>query len=229
MVQTVCNGNAPVFVVTNRGQSWQAAVPVSVYGTGVDSLPTRADASWQLATGQTVVLLGSPGTGPARLVAHQAGFLPFDRDLATVTCAPPARKLASSTWWPDGPGTRTATPDANADAVTFDYSAGGASVDSHQSWDFATTASQTSTLAFDWNYSSFHPGSAVFAKVTAFADGPNGTHTVVLYERDSADVWDVGGTSSLDITKGFRYGFLVEGRNLDSDARLVGKLKITAK
>jgi hypothetical protein len=138
--------------------------------------------------------------------------------------------LESLAWQAAGPGTRTSTPDSGAaDAMTFDYSLSGSSVWSQQTWTFSATAPQTTTLSFGWNYSGFHAWYAVYANAVAFADGPNGRTYVNLYTRNGGDGWNVNGTASLQLNEGYPFGVIIDGRNFDSDWRLIGNLKITAQ
>lgn len=137
--------------------------------------------------------------------------------------------LESLAWQAEGPGTRSSTPDSSAaDGMTFDYSLSGSSVWSTQTWTFSAIAPQSTTLNFNWNYWGFHAWYMVYANAVAFADGPTGRTYVTLYTRHGGDIWDVSGTSSLVLNAGYAFGFIIEGRNYDSDARLMGTLKITS-
>jgi hypothetical protein len=138
--------------------------------------------------------------------------------------------LESLAWQASGPGTRTSTPDSGlADAMTFDYSLSGSSVWSLQTWTFSATAPESTTLNFDWNYSGFHAWYMVYANARAFADGPNGRTYAPLYTRNYGDGWNVSGTASLQLNEGYPFGIIIEGQNFDSDARLLGSLKMTSR
>ena len=139
-----------------------------------------------------------------------------------------AHALESLAWQASGPGSVTATPDSGpADAMSFDYSLSGWDVWSRQTWTFSATSPETTTLNFAWNYNGFHAWYAVYANAMAYADGPNGRTYVTLYTRNGGDAWSVNGTASLQVHAGYGFGFIVEGNNFDSDARLLGTLKIT--
>ncbi|KFA89210.1 hypothetical protein [Archangium violaceum] len=141
-----------------------------------------------------------------------------------------ALPIESLAWTASGPGTRTSTPDSGAaEAVTFDYYLNGSGVWSPQQWTFSAVAPQSTTFNFDWNYSGFHAWFMVYANATAFADGPNGRTLVNLYTRNYGDGWNVSGTASLPLTAGYPFGIIVDGQNFDSDARLIGNVKITSK
>jgi hypothetical protein len=138
--------------------------------------------------------------------------------------------LESLSWQAAGPGTRTITPDSSAvDAMSFEYFLNGSAVWSQQSWTFSATSPRTMTLNFDWNYSGFHAWYMVYANAVAFADGPSGRTVVPLYTRNYGDGWNVSGTASLPLTAGYAFGVIIDGRNYDSDARLIGTMKLTSK
>jgi hypothetical protein len=68
----------------------------------------------------------------------------------------------------------------------------------------------------------------VYANARAFADGPNGRTYVNLYTRNGGDGRNVSGTASLQLHAGYAFGVIIEGRNFDSDWRLLGTLKMTS-
>ncbi|MDY7233120.1 hypothetical protein [Hyalangium rubrum] len=178
-------------------------------------------------------------TGTASLQLHEGyafGFIidgqNFDSDSRLLgNLKITARfNLESQSWQASGPGTVTMTPDSGpADSMAFDYFLNGSAVWSPQQWTFAATASHTTLLNFDWTYFGFHAWFMVYANAQAFADGPNGRTYAPLYSRNYGDVWSVNGTASLQLHAGYPFGFIIDGQNFDSDSRLLGNLKITAK
>jgi hypothetical protein len=131
-------------------------------------------------------------------------------------------------WQASGPGTRTSTADTGAaDAMTFSYFLNGSSVWNTQTWTFSALSPQTRVFTFDWNYSGYHAFFMVYAHARAFADGPNGRTYVELYTRTNGDGWNVSGLASLQLYAGYSFGIILDGRNYDSDARLIGNFTLT--
>jgi N-acetylneuraminic acid mutarotase len=158
------------------------------------------------------------------------GISNTDQASAELFLSEDTLSLESLYWTAHGPGSRTSTADSgSADAMTFEYALHGSSVWYHQTWTFQAHSPRTTTLAFDWNYAGFHAWYMVYARATAFADGPTGRSYAQLYTRNGGDGWNVSGTTSLQLHAGYAFGFIIEGRNYDSDARLLGTLKITSK
>jgi len=191
---------------------------------------------------------------PANGTWHSAGSMSVDRYLHTATLLDDGRVLVaggvsntdqasaelflsddtlaleSLSWTASGFGSRTITADSGpADALTFEYALHGSSVWSQRVWTFEAISPRTTTLDFDWNYAGFHAWFMVYARARAYSVGPLGTTYVDLYTRNGGDGWNVSGTASLQLHQGGAFGIIIEGRNYDSDARLLGTLKVTSK
>jgi hypothetical protein len=105
-------------------------------------------------------------------------------------------------------GTTEITPNTGTAAkMTFAYDvflgnpAGGVS---YRDTEFALVAPESGTLSFDWTYSGFHSWYSTEAVFIVFS-----------------------GDDELDVEEGEEFGFIVGGKNFDSNSRLRGTLEIS--
>jgi len=130
-------------------------------------------------------------------------------------------------------GTTSITPSSGAsDSAEFSYDvnlgypAGGVS---YREATFSTTAANTGTISFDWQYDFFHAWFAVEADLYVFSNGPSGT-TVHLLDFDNwgyTGAQTFSGSSTISVESGYSFGFIVGGSNFDSNSVLQGTLTIT--
>ncbi|CUU46160.1 N-acetylmuramoyl-L-alanine amidase family protein [Clostridium beijerinckii] len=141
-----------------------------------------------------------------------------------VTYAVSAADMSSGAWTKSGEGTTTITKNDDG-SLSFAYDLDSNIIFNGQQWIFDSVADSTETFKYDWSYSYFHSWFQAQAKVTAYADGPDGEQSVQLYASGGTD--SLTGSSSLNIHQGYHYGFRIYGRNGDSAHRALGTLKIS--
>jgi hypothetical protein len=181
----------------------------------------------------------SPGRSPSRrstcllslLAALAAG---------TVACdAPPDGALdeqeaalsfdaVSTDWQSTGPGVHAvATPSTRELVLTYSGNAKIGNVRAEREWTFQAVARMTGDFNYSFEYTGIHAWYQATARVTAFADGPDGRKTVSLQNGGVWDYFGVNGTSSLNITAGYPFGFIIGGYNFDSNGMLQGTLEVS--
>jgi len=156
-----------------------------------------------------------------------SGMLLALASLSLVAGQAHAVTLSQLQWQAAGPGTRTAIVDSTPDNIRLQYRQTGSSVWSGLTWNAEGTAARTETVTLDWQYSAFHAWFRAHATVYAYADGPNGRQWVQLLNNPiSGGISGVGGTVTLNLTQGQRFGFQVYGSNFDSTSVLEGTLDV---
>ncbi len=133
-----------------------------------------------------------------------------------------AQKPKKFNWTTQGPGVIKVQPN-NDDSVTLEYSLSGSSVWTQQTWLYQATAEETGTLSFDWEYSGFHAWYRPTLVLSVFSDTAEGRNTTTLLEGNTREG---KGSTSIDVVKGEKLGFIIKGSNYDSDSRLLGFLKV---
>ena len=130
-------------------------------------------------------------------------------------------------WQKTGPGTTSITPASGpACNATFSYDHTPSSYN-WETWQFQTTAAQTETFSFDWEYKGCHSWYKTEARAYVFADGPSGPTTTTLYSGSGWCGFSASGSSSIQVNKGYSFGFIVKGKHFDSSRILRGSLKIS--
>ena len=129
-------------------------------------------------------------------------------------------------WDTSGPGTTSITPMSGAAcSATFSYDH-TPSTYNWETWQFETTAAQTETLSFDWEYSGCHSWFHSKAQAYVFADGPSGRTTKTLYSGGGCG-FSANGSSSIQVNNGYSFGFIVKGKHYDYSRILRGSLTIS--
>ena len=126
-----------------------------------------------------------------------------------------------------GPGSASASPAGTGFALT--YSDSGSQVWSGESWTFSAIATQSGPVTLTYNDKGFYAFFNVTHSLTAF----DGTSSQTLVSAGPANCcstpsngFDYSGQVTLDRTAGQAYGFIVAGRNDDSDSVLGGTLTV---
>ncbi|WP_198510268.1 hypothetical protein [Bacillus solitudinis] len=132
-----------------------------------------------------------------------------------------AASFATSDWTKSGLGT-TEVLETDDDGIQFKYDLVSTSIYSGQWWNFESTATSTETFEFTWSYNWFHSWYQAQAKVYAYAEGPNGTQEITLYDNWAS----FDNPAKLELTAGYKYGFKVFGKNYDGTKTARGDLKI---
>jgi hypothetical protein len=133
-------------------------------------------------------------------------------------------------WTASGPGTVTITPPSGpADSATFSYIDNFAGF-SDVTWTYSDIAASGGTVSFNYEYSGYHAFFAVTTHFSVFA----GSNVINLVNAGPANCctppsggFDYIGTATIHVNPGDTFGFMVGGRNGDSDNRLIGNLTIT--
>ena len=127
-----------------------------------------------------------------------------------------------------GLGSASASPAGTGFALT--YSDSGSQVWSGESWTFSAIATQSGPVTLTYNDKGFYAFFNVTHSLTAF----DGTGSQTLVSAGPANCcstpsngFDYSGQVTLDLTAGQAYGFIVAGRNDDSDSVLGGTLTVT--
>ena len=95
---------------------------------------------------------------------------------------------------------------------------------------FSTTAANTGSISFDWEYSFYHAWFDVYADLYVFADGPSGMtviQPVDFYSEGNTGPQTFTGSSTIWVESGYSFGFIVGGSNFDSDSHIQGTLTIS--
>ena len=113
------------------------------------------------------------------------------------------------------------------DTGNFDYSVnlGGGGV-SRRNVRFLTTAADTGTVNFDWDYSGFHAFFRAFAEFQVIRNG-NVVLDLVNRRRVRGNFNFNGVSESFSVNQGDSFGFRIGGQNFDSNSRLRGNLAIS--
>ena len=140
-----------------------------------------------------------------------------------------AASFSQQAWVASGPGTKSITPNSATSGVTLSYSMQGSAVWSGQSWQYSTTANQTESISYNWNYSGYHAYYRTSAIAKVFVDGPNGRVYTTLFDGSGGvgGGFNVSGVSTIQVNQGYAYGFYFYGKNYDSDSRLIGNFVAT--
>ncbi len=138
-------------------------------------------------------------------------------------------------------GTTTITPSSGpANQASFAYKINlgnpGGGVPT-KTYTYQEIAPVTGTISFNWHYTGFHAFFQVTAKFQTFADGPGGPPSRVtntLYSAGPVNCctspsggFNVQGTTTLNVTQGQLFGFILSGSNFDSNSQLIGTLTIS--
>ncbi|MEF3303820.1 OmpL47-type beta-barrel domain-containing protein [Paenibacillus sp. GYB003] len=131
-------------------------------------------------------------------------------------------------WTVHGKGTAGAEVDDDTGNVALHYAFEGNDVFDGETWRFETTASVTGTIYYDWSYSGNHAWFMTHATLTAFATGPGGSYReYVLFDGAVGGDFAKTGSLRLPVFEGYRYGFLVYGKNFDSSHFLRGTIALS--
>ncbi len=141
-----------------------------------------------------------------------------------VTYAVSAADMSSGAWTKSGEGTTTITKNDDG-SLSFAYDLNSNIIFNGQQWIFDSVANSTETFKYNWSYSYFHSWFQAQAKVTAYADGPDGEQSIQLYANGGTD--SLTGSSSLKLHQGYHYGFRIYGKNGDSAHKANGTLTIS--
>ncbi|MEP6989608.1 MAG: hypothetical protein ABJA80_01670, partial [bacterium] len=144
-----------------------------------------------------------------------------------------------------GPGTVTATV-TNPNLVTLGYgfayspnetivNIDGHSVFPWQQWTYSTNAVSNGSYTFHYVYTGNHTYFNAYAKLEAFANGPNGEVVVPLvpyvsYSGDYGNVqegFNFSGDATLTLTAGYAWGVRPAGYNYDYRLTLDGALTLS--
>jgi len=134
-----------------------------------------------------------------------------------------AASFEPDSWTKTGQGTTAVTTTSDGD-LNFSYNLYSSSIFQGQWWSFDSTAESSENLTFDWSYNAFHSWYQAVATVYAYAEGPNGRQLVNLY--DGYGQITTSGTTSLTLTEGYKYGFMIYGKNYDGTMVARGNLTI---
>jgi hypothetical protein len=141
----------------------------------------------------------------------------------------PAAHAGPVVWEITGPGTN-AEQRVN-DSTWLSYSLEGSAVYSTQTWTATATADQAGDYNFAWNYSGFH----AYFMVTAFLNASqSGSATAGLVDAGPAVCCAMpsngfgyaGNYTFSNVNAGDTLQFSFGGANVDSDARLMGTLRL---
>jgi hypothetical protein len=137
-----------------------------------------------------------------------------------------AAPFGEQAWTYSGKGTLSATPIVSTSGMTFAYDASRLGYDG--TWDYRTTSSDSGTVYFKWRYTGHHSWFRANASLMAYVNNPNGTRkeTISLVNSGVIGSFTFSGTSSLHLSTGDTYGFLIAGDNFDSSQILTGSLEI---
>ena len=139
--------------------------------------------------------------------------------LATIAAA----DLQPTSWSKTGIGTTTIAQNDDS-SLRFTYNVVSTAVYDGEWWTLTSTATATETFDFIYRYNCFHAWFRTTAQLIAFADGPDGTQRITLYSG-SGTTTQIG-TSSLEVTEGYSFGFQIYASNFDSNAIAQGSLDI---
>jgi hypothetical protein len=114
------------------------------------------------------------------------------------------------------------------DSEQFAYSDSSAEVHSDQTFTFQATSAADRTITFAFDYKGFHAYYLATAGLTAFADGPDGTTTVVIVPESTTNGnFEFRGTAMLNVSAGYAFGFVADGSNEDSTETLHGTITLS--
>ena len=99
----------------------------------------------------------------------------------------------------------------------------------------STTAENAFIDTVPFQYTGYHAFFQVFVHVDAFVTHANGTTTTTRLVNDGpvncctfpSGGFSYGGRHAFDVVAGETYGFIVGGRNSDSDVNFFGTLELT--
>lgn len=113
------------------------------------------------------------------------------------------------------------------DTGNFDYSVNlGRGGVSRRTVRFLTTAADTGTVNFDWDYSGFHAFFQAFAEFEVIRNG-DVVLDLVNRRRVRGNFNFSGVDESFSVNQGDSFGFRIGGQNFDSNSRLRGNLAIS--
>jgi len=176
-----------------------------------------------VTSGQTysVALTSSPADQVCTVLNASGTITNANIVNVTVVCST-LNWLQSQPWTFTGNATGSFKPVDNSEAFTYTARANATS-DTYRA-----VATSTTTLNYTWNYTGLHSTVGAHATLIAFAEGPGGTTLVTLQPDTSViDGFTFSGASSLTITAGYGFGFMVTGTNTDPQMILDGSLKVT--
>jgi hypothetical protein len=137
--------------------------------------------------------------------------------------------FADPIWSATGDGVTVTDADQNDGISAFEYSVTRGDFD-ERTWVFETTAKKAGTVTLQYEWTGFHAFFQVTTDLQSFDD--QGTTTLVdegpinCCTSPSAG-FNYVGTTTLELEKGEKYGFVLKGDNSDSDNRLLGSFTVT--
>ncbi len=118
--------------------------------------------------------------------------------------------------------------EAGTAVFSYDVDLGSNIGVSYRTAAFKAKAFGDGTFSFDYDFSGFHSFYNAYADFKIFADGPDGTETITLVDYvKTYSFFSFTGSASIQIYHGYYFGFIVGGRNQDSNSRLKGDLTIS--
>ena len=166
---------------------------------------------------------------------RRAGFIALIC-LGALVAAPAA--LAASPWSGSGTGTTHTVADGTSGPAQFTYSYVNpcTSCGATGSWTFSTTSTTTSgPQSLAWSYTGFHAYFEVRVGLSVFVKHGTVTTTTPLVSAGPANCcttpsggFSYAGTTTVTVSPGDTYGFMLTGSNFDSNATLSGTLTVTA-
>ena len=76
-------------------------------------------------------------------------------------------------------------------------------------------------IAYNWLYSGLHAWFQASAKISVFVIHNGATNTMMVYDSAVSGNFNATGTSTLHLTAGDTYGFIIYGKNYDSNSFLM--------
>lgn len=93
---------------------------------------------------------------------------------------------------------------------------------------FSVIAPDDGIVSFDWNWTGFAAFFQSSGGLQLFADGPDGTEVINLSDfQDIPAEFDLSGTGSIEVHKGFAWGIIASGQNLDSNSVFEGTVRLS--
>jgi len=164
---------------------------------------------------------------------------PADDEEATASIDQAATNPWPTSWTSSNPATSTVKDDAGFTAIHYQSSSGTKTkaLGTSATWTFQTPAPANADIIFTWDYSGNHGTAQASARLRAFADGPNGSHTEIFLVGTQDKMQPVSGAfggngfsnrfeTALRVYEGYTYGFIVEGADSDVSPILQGDLNV---
>jgi hypothetical protein len=197
----------------------------------VTSSPLVADADGDgLLDGEEL----THGTDPRNSDSDGNGFSDADEILAGTRAVGPhglEGAWALDNWTTTGlsGGTSTIHTDTGVCApgeLSYFVNLNGGGV-SQRSTIYRVTAPESGTVRFDYTFRGFHAWYLAYEDLQFYADTSDGRQTIVeIDNHKSFGSFNFYGTVEIAVEEGLEFGIVAGGRNVDSDSRLIGTLKI---